>query len=75
MGEESACFVPLVPWQQYNLGAKVAAIDAFLAFAFVASLAYGFNDLVDGGSDKRHPSKKAAPSRAAISQYPSALPQ
>lgn len=55
-------FLPLVfGGLAFDSGRLVKAGCGFLAFSFVASAIYIFNDLKDMGADKKHPKKKLRP--------------
>jgi len=54
-------FVPLVTGHVFGAAALLSAFVAFLALSACASGLYVLNDLVDLGSDRRHPTKRARP--------------
>lgn len=54
-------FFPLLAAHLFTLGALAEAVFAFVAFSLVASSVYLLNDLLDIGSDRAHPRKRARP--------------
>ena len=52
---------PLLAHEFTNAGVMLQAVLAFLAFGLCASSVYLFNDLLDLGSDRRHPRKRTRP--------------
>lgn len=55
-------FAPLVYSQTlFDWGHLIAALEAFLAFCFVSSSVYIFNDIADRKADAEHPKKRHRP--------------
>jgi hypothetical protein len=65
--------VPLLLSHKLGAGAIGAVIAAFFCFSFMASANYLVNDMLDIGSDRRHPAKRFRPFAAGDLQVSSGL--
>ncbi len=66
-------FIPLIAAHRlFDTGGIVKEIFAFLAFCFLASAIYIFNDLMDIDADRAHPTKRRRPIAAGRITIPTA---
>jgi len=66
-------FLPMILALSFSQEKIVSGVAAFLAFGFIASSSYIFNDLLDSKADRQHPDKRSRPIASGLISIPSAL--
>ena len=66
-------FLPMILALSFSQERTVIGLAAFLAFGFIASSSYIFNDLLDIQADRQHPDKRSRPIASGLISIRSAL--